>query len=117
MSIVAAARGFGGRRWQDRGEEAEPLLHVHFSSKSVLRAIFELRPHGGCVESASVLRACLQGTTMVGSDDKAATGGGGATEKCARYALTTPQYHGPAREAIAAACKAVELEANCSGTG
>ena len=29
LLIVAAARGFGGRRWYDRGEEAKPLPHVH----------------------------------------------------------------------------------------
>ena len=38
--IRPAARGFGGRRWLDRGEEVEPLLHVHFSSKSAVRTIF-----------------------------------------------------------------------------
>ena len=32
LSVVAAKRGFGGRPWQERGKEAEPLLHIHFSS-------------------------------------------------------------------------------------
>lgn len=30
-----------------------------------------------------------------------------------KYTLTTPQYHGPSREAIAAAAKTIELELNC----
>lgn len=31
-----------------------------------------------------------------------------------KYSKTIPQYHGPAREAIVAACKTMELEMNCS---
>jgi len=31
-----------------------------------------------------------------------------------RHARTVPQYHGPAREAIAGACKTMELEVNCA---
>jgi len=77
----------------------------------------ELRPHRGCVESASVLRACLQGSTLVNVSNKtvkSASSAGLGVEGSVKYAKTTPQYHGPAREAIAAACKTMELEMNCS---
>lgn len=79
----------------------------------------ELRPHRGCVESAAVLRASLQGSTMVSVTNKsikedASAGGGLDLSECVKYAKTVPQYHGPAREAIAAACKTMELEMNCS---
>lgn len=73
----------------------------------------ELRPHRGCVESASVLRACVQGSTVVNASNKTVKSAG-ALEDCVKHAKTTPQYHGPAREAIAAACKTMELEMNCS---
>mmetsp|Transcript_10889 Transcript_10889/g.17700 ORF Transcript_10889/g.17700 Transcript_10889/m.17700 type:complete len:955 (-) Transcript_10889:45-2909(-) len=76
----------------------------------------ELRPHRGCVESASVLRACLQGSTMVNATNKNVKSADGdiGVENCVKYAKTIPQYHGPAREAIVSACKTMELEMNCS---
>jgi len=73
----------------------------------------ELRPHRGSVESASVLRACLQGSTVVNATNKTVQSAEGV-EGCVKHAKTIPQYHGPAREAIAAACKTMELEMNCS---
>mmetsp|Transcript_1613 Transcript_1613/g.3524 ORF Transcript_1613/g.3524 Transcript_1613/m.3524 type:complete len:950 (-) Transcript_1613:92-2941(-) len=73
----------------------------------------ELRPHRGCVESASVVRAFVQGSTMVNATNKTIKSAG-EVEGCVKYAKTIPQYHGPAREAIAAACKTMELEMNCS---
>lgn len=33
-----------------------------------------------------------------------------------KYAVATPQYHGPSRDAINGACKTMELEMNCSGS-
>eukprot|EP00577_Skeletonema_sp_RCC1716_P002826 CAMPEP_0113416170 /NCGR_PEP_ID=MMETSP0013_2-20120614/24978_1 /TAXON_ID=2843 ORGANISM="Skeletonema costatum, Strain 1716" /NCGR_SAMPLE_ID=MMETSP0013_2 /ASSEMBLY_ACC=CAM_ASM_000158 /LENGTH=936 /DNA_ID=CAMNT_0000303217 /DNA_START=49 /DNA_END=2859 /DNA_ORIENTATION=+ /assembly_acc=CAM_ASM_000158 len=71
----------------------------------------ELRPHRGCIESASVIRACLQGSTNVAANEKNVTPSSG--DSC-KYAKLTPQYHGPARESIAGACKTMELEMNCS---
>mmetsp|Transcript_29794 Transcript_29794/g.54749 ORF Transcript_29794/g.54749 Transcript_29794/m.54749 type:complete len:945 (-) Transcript_29794:46-2880(-) len=73
----------------------------------------ELRPHRGSVESASVLRACLQGSTVVNATNKTVQSAEGV-EGCVKHTKTIPQYHGPAREAIAAACKTMELEMNCS---
>ncbi|KAL3772782.1 hypothetical protein ACHAWU_003341 [Discostella pseudostelligera] len=84
----------------------------------------ELRPHRGCIESASVLRACLQGSTLVNVTRKtvtsASSGADGQSnqllllQESIKYSKTIPQYHGPAREAIIAACKTMELEMNCS---
>ncbi len=71
----------------------------------------ELRPHRGCIESASVIRACLQGSTIVAASEKNVTP---SSDDCCKYAKSTPQYHGPARESIAGACKTMELEMNCS---
>ncbi|EJK56825.1 hypothetical protein THAOC_23204, partial [Thalassiosira oceanica] len=76
----------------------------------------ELRPHRGCVESASVLRTCLAGSTMVASS-KTLKQPEGSDATCVKYAKSAPQYHGPAREAIASACKTMELELNCSEGG
>ncbi|KAL7547592.1 hypothetical protein ACHAWF_010882 [Thalassiosira exigua] len=81
------------------------------------REFDELRPHRGCVESASVVRSCLQGSTLVQATEKTAAACDAPSAAAVKYARTVPQYHGPAREAIAAACKAVELEANCAGNG
>ena len=73
----------------------------------------ELRPHRGCIESASVIRACLQGSTVVAASEKNVTPTDSASSET-KYAKSTPQYHGPARESIAGACKIMELEINCS---
>ena len=81
-------------------------------------AFDELRPHRGCIDSAAVMRACLHGSGSGGGD--ANTNGAAITEEdkqAVRYTLTTPQYHGPSREAILAACKTLELELNCSESG
>lgn len=75
-------------------------------------AFDELRPHRGCVESAAVLRAVLQGSKCQNGDE-VANGKEGTGEDAIRYTLTTPQYHGPSRESIAAAAKTIELELNC----
>ncbi|KAL3757578.1 hypothetical protein ACHAWU_006023 [Discostella pseudostelligera] len=85
----------------------------------------ELRPHRGCIESASVLRACLQGSTLVNVTRKTVTSASSGAadgqsnqllllQESIKYSKTIPQYHGPAREAIIAACKTMELEMNCS---
>ena len=71
----------------------------------------ELRPHRGCIESASVIRACLQGSTIVAVSEKNVTP---SSDECCKYAKLTPQYHGPARESITSSCKTIELEMNCS---
>uniref|UniRef100_A0A7S2LH49 Histidine--tRNA ligase, cytoplasmic n=2 Tax=Skeletonema marinoi TaxID=267567 RepID=A0A7S2LH49_9STRA len=71
----------------------------------------ELRPHRGCIESASVIRACLQGSTNVAANEKNVTP---SSDDSCKYAKLTPQYHGPARESITGACKTMELEMNCS---
>lgn len=89
----------------------------------------ESRPHRGCIESASVLRACLQGSTSVNITQKTVTAADAHPDNSSengqsklllaesiKYSKTIPQYHGPAREAIAAACKTMELEMNCSGS-
>ena len=44
-------------------------------------------------------------------------GGTHETPNAVKYAKSIPQYHGPAREAIIAACKTMELEMNCSESG
>lgn len=72
-------------------------------------AFDELRPHRGCVESAAVLRAVLQGT----KNCKKVNASDAVEDDAVRYTLTTPQYHGPSRESIAAAAKTIELEMNC----
>ena len=83
----------------------------------------ELRPHRGCVESASVLRVCLQSSTLVNVTNKSvqsvpdgdiAGGEGSQLESSVAYTKSIPQYHGPARESIVSACKTMELEMNCS---
>ncbi len=92
----------------------------------------ELRPHRGCIECASVLRACLHGSTLVNVTRKTVTAVDAHSasveveedgQQCSpplplaesiKYSKTIPQYHGPAREAITAACKTMELEMNCS---
>ena len=77
-------------------------------------AFDELRPHRGCVESAAALRAVLQGSKRQnGQKNSAVTDLNDADAEAIRYALSTPQYHGPSRESIAAAAKTIELEMNC----
>ena len=69
------------------------------------------RPHRGIVVSATNLRALLQGSKKV-----VVTKGGAASNTVTNDTAvrTIPQYHGPARDALAAACKTMELEVNCS---
>ena len=92
----------------------------------------ELRPHKGCIECAAVLRACLAGSTRVNNNSSSSSkknsivGGNGSNGSdiaqqqqqhvvaAIRHTKTIPQYHGPARESIIAACKTMELEINCS---
>ena len=74
-------------------------------------AFDELRPHRGCVESAAALRAVLQGSKR--QNGPSVTIVNGTDAEAIRYALATPQYHGPSRESIAAAAKTIELEMNC----
>jgi len=75
----------------------------------------ELRPHRGCIESAAVLRACLQGSTLVNVTNKTVKPITDEVESSSiKYAKSIPQYHGPARESIIMACKTIELEMNCS---
>ena len=77
----------------------------------------ELRPHRGCVESAAVLRAVLQGSKIYNSVKHTSAAANVEVEDAIRYTLTTPQYHGPSRESIAAAAKTIELEMNCYPIG
>ena len=79
----------------------------------------ELRPHRGCVESASVLRTCLQGSTLINVTNKTVASVEGeedVKQSSVRYTKRIPQYHGPSRESITMACKTIELEMNCSET-
>ena len=70
------------------------------------------RPHRGIVVSATNLRAILQGSRkVVVTKGDAATASNNTNDAAVR---TIPQYHGPARDALAAACKTMELEVNCS---
>ena len=71
-----------------------------------------------------MLRACLHGSTMVNVTRKTVTAIDShsaleekeeeALAESIKYSKMIPQYHGPAREAITAACKTMELEMNCS---
>ena len=58
------------------------------------------------------LAAVLQGSKSQ-TGGEVTNGKGGIGEESIRYTLTTPQYHGPSRESIAAAAKTIELELNC----
>ncbi|KAF4035825.1 Anticodon binding domain [Phytophthora infestans] len=62
------------------------------------------RPHRGIVTSAQNLRLMLEGSKFVNSQKE------GATDAAAVRCI--PQYHGPARDAILGAYKAVEIEIN-----
>lgn len=86
-----------------------------------------LRPHRGCIVSANTLRAILQGSTAakasITKKGKAiATEADDFSQEEKTDSLTnhiqavqnTPQYTGPARDSILAACKTLELEMNCS---
>jgi len=91
--------------------------HPAFSSG----AFDESRPHRGCVESAAVVRACLQGSARSANDDDDDDGDDDARSGHIReerddwkYTAMAPQYHGPSRDVIHHACKTVELEMNCS---
>ncbi|CAH0482064.1 unnamed protein product [Peronospora belbahrii] len=64
------------------------------------------RPHRGIVTSAQNLRLILDGSKFVNSKEE------GVTDVAAVGCI--PQYHGPARDAILAAYKAVEAEINCA---
>ena len=69
------------------------------------------RPHRGIVISATNLRAILQGSKKVVVKKQQ---GGDNNDATANAIRTVPQYHGPARDALAATCKTMELEVNCS---
>lgn len=69
------------------------------------------RPHRGIVISATNLRAILQGSKKVVVKKQQGGDNNNATANAIR---TVPQYHGPARDALAATCKTMELEVNCS---
>jgi histidyl-tRNA synthetase len=66
------------------------------------------RPHRGLVTCAAALRAILQGS-------KYATPSSSACEVAS--VVTIPEYHGPALEALKAACVTLELEFNCATEG
>ncbi|TMW58730.1 hypothetical protein Poli38472_010289 [Pythium oligandrum] len=66
------------------------------------------RPHRGIVTSATNLRLMLENSKYINSQKVAA-----ADAESIRY---IPQYHGPARDAVLAAFKAVELELNSAVT-
>ncbi|TYZ69416.1 hypothetical protein PybrP1_008275 [[Pythium] brassicae (nom. inval.)] len=62
------------------------------------------RPHRGVVTAATNLRLLLENSKLVNSRKDAT-----ADPACVRY---IPQYHGPARDAVLAAYKTIELELN-----
>ncbi|GMF23955.1 unnamed protein product [Phytophthora lilii] len=62
------------------------------------------RPHRGIVTSAQNLRLMLDGSKFINSQNE------GATDVAAVRCI--PQYHGPARDAVLVAYKAVETEIN-----
>jgi len=79
----------------------------------------ERRPHRGCVDSAAALRAYLQGSQSATSTSGGKKGhsnddAGAKVAADVKATKDMPQYHGPAREAVMAACKTLELECNCS---
>lgn len=80
-----------------------------------------LRPHRGCISTANTLRAILQGSTFAKASTTKKKKGGAMTISLEEEVISdkqaiqnTPQYSGPARESILAACKTMELEMNCS---
>ena len=88
-----------------------------------------LRPHRGCITSANILRAILQGSTFAKASltkkERSLTKDKGEEQQTSssqeemiplekKAVMNTPQYSGPARDSILSACKTLELEMNCS---
>lgn len=71
-----------------------------------------LRPHRESSTSATIMRAILNGSQMakLGKQGLRFSNEAGP----AKAVLNAPQQIGPAREAVKAACKTLELELNCS---
>ena len=70
------------------------------------------RPHRGMMTSASVLRACTQGSKYAtGTVNPITTGTVSAEVRGAIESI--PSYHGPAADAIITSLKILELECNC----
>lgn len=71
------------------------------------------RPHRGLVTCAAALRAILQGSKYAVPSHSSSSTMGDVNVSV----VTIPQYHGPALEALKAACKTLELEFNCATEG
>ncbi|CAN0111245.1 unnamed protein product, partial [Laminaria digitata] len=70
---------------------------------------FDGRPHRGQIACAERLRLMLEGSKSVNSKK--------GKESDPAAVSTIPQYHGPARDAIAAACRSLMTEFNSSDAG
>lgn len=77
------------------------------------------RPHRGMMNSASILRVCIQGSKFgsYSSSTKDSTDNHVMVESERRQAIESiPAYHGPSTDAILSAMKVLELECNCFET-
>lgn len=72
------------------------------------------RPHRGIVTSASNLRLMLENSKYINAKPESESVAAASGADCIR---AIPQYHGPARDAVLAAAKTVELELNSALTG
>ncbi|CAN0097925.1 unnamed protein product, partial [Hapterophycus canaliculatus] len=75
---------------------------THASTAPFDATSLDVRPHRGQLACAERLRLMLEGSKSVNSN-KASDRGGRAEDPEA--ISTIPQYHGPARDAISAACR------------
>ncbi|CAM9627319.1 unnamed protein product, partial [Discosporangium mesarthrocarpum] len=86
------------------GAEAGPFDSQHFDA---------CRPHRGQIISAENLRVLLEGSKLINTGNTKRMSGA----SLAQAVRTIPQYHGPARESIAAACRSLVTELNSGEAG
>jgi len=77
-----------------------------------------MRPHRGCMDSASKIRTALQGSKFAISQSKKGNAAAASSEEEVSEAVKAtrmvPQYHGPSKDMIHSNCATLELEMNCS---
>lgn len=71
------------------------------------------RPHRGMMTSASVLRACTQGSKYATKTPIAKDAATATSEEVKGAIESIPAYHGPAADALVTSLKVLELECNC----
>jgi histidyl-tRNA synthetase len=83
------------------------------------------RPHRGMMNSASVIRVCIQGSKF-GASNVSCSEQEDSSNDCVDHPVldrerlqaieSIPAYHGPATDAVLSAMKVIELECNCFET-